>query len=74
MGRMPGDLDDNPITPVGYSWGGEVRLGATHPALGPRQGCQRWAQSRTVDRPGRQDFMRGRLFVSRVYHWMAHPI
>lgn len=22
-----------------------MRLGATHPALGPRQGCQRWAQS-----------------------------
>ena len=35
------------------------------PRLGPRQGCQRCAQSRTVDRPGRQDFMRGRLFVSR---------
>ena len=30
---------------IGAVTGGEVRLGATHPALGPRQGCQRWAQS-----------------------------
>ena len=44
-----------------------MRLGATHPALGPRQGCQRWAQSS----PERWIVLDGRIlceddFVSRV--------
>jgi hypothetical protein len=45
----------------GAAWSNAPRPWAAPglPALGP-------VQSRTVDRPGRQDFIRGRLFVSRV--------